>query len=101
MANLPGEIQHLLEEIQAKDNIIQECRAVILARDNSLQKFIKLNGSNVKNQKEEPYGEVILKNFDRAQALQEEKIALGEKAALLVSVALLLRATTVFLHDLV
>jgi inhibitor of growth protein 3 len=84
VANLPAEITHLYEEMQAKDTQIQECRTIIAARDNSLQKFIKLNGGLVQNPKEEPYSKIIQQNFDRAQVLQEEKIQLSEKAATLL-----------------
>lgn len=83
-ANLPAEIAHLLEEIQAKDKILQECRSVISARDGSIQKFIKANGSLVVNPKDETYTKVILQNYDRAQILQEEKLGLSEKAGVLV-----------------
>tara|TARA_R110002003_G_scaffold250_2_gene17729 strand:+ start:11270 stop:11626 length:357 start_codon:yes stop_codon:yes gene_type:complete len=85
VANLPAEITHLYEEMQAKDQQIQELRAAINQRDGSLQKFIKLNGSLVQNPKEEPYSKVIMQHYDRAQILQEEKIGLSEKAAALVS----------------
>lgn len=85
VANLPAEITHLYEEVQAKDAQIQELRAAIQQRDNSLQKFIKLNGSLVVNPKEEPYNRVVIQNYERAQILQEEKIGLVEKAAALVS----------------
>ena len=71
--------------MQAKDAQIQELRAAINQRDNSLQKFIKLNGSLVVNPKEEPYNKVVIQNYERAQILQEEKIGLVEKAAALVS----------------
>ncbi|KAL1967800.1 hypothetical protein VTN77DRAFT_2489 [Rasamsonia byssochlamydoides] len=84
VANLPAEITHLMEEIQAKDKIIQECRATINSRDNSLQKFIKLNGSLTPNPKEEQYSKTILQNLDRCQALQDEKIQLSEKACVLL-----------------
>ncbi|KAL1984842.1 hypothetical protein VTN96DRAFT_8597 [Rasamsonia emersonii] len=84
VANLPAEITHLMEEIQAKDKIIQECRAIINSRDNSLQKFIKLNGSLAPNPKEEQYSKLILQNLDRCQALQDEKIQLSEKACVLL-----------------
>lgn len=84
VANLPAEITHLYEEVQAKDIQIQELRAAISQRDNSLQKFIKLNGSLVQNPKEDPYSKVILSNYEKAQILQEEKIGLVEKAAALV-----------------
>ncbi|ORY06887.1 inhibitor of growth proteins N-terminal histone-binding-domain-containing protein [Clohesyomyces aquaticus] len=84
VANLPAEITHLYEEVQAKDQQINECRSIINARDSSLQKFIKLNGSLVQNPKEEPYSKIIQQNFDKAQMLQEEKIALVEKACSLM-----------------
>ena len=77
-------MHHLMEEIQAKDQMIHECRTIINTHDKSLQKFIKLNGSIVKNPKEEPYSKVILQNFKKAKIMQKEKIALAEKAAKLV-----------------
>jgi hypothetical protein len=81
---LPAEVTHLFEEVQAKDELIQEARRTIASRDNSLQKFIKLNGSLVQNPKEEPYSKLIVDQYERSQILQEEKIALVEKAAALV-----------------
>lgn len=73
-----------MEEIQAKDKIIQECRTTINSRDNSIQKFIKLNGSLAPNPKEEQYSKTILQNLDKCQSLQDEKIHLSEKACVLL-----------------
>ncbi len=84
VANLPAEIAHLLEEIQAKDRVVQECRNIIATRDNSIQKFLKLNGAGQPNPKEEGYCKNVVANFDKAQVVQEEKVGLSEKAALLV-----------------
>lgn len=84
VANLPAEITHLMEEVQAKDKIIQECRTTINSRDSSIQKFIKLNGSLAPNPKEEQYSKTILQNLDRCQTLQDEKILLSEKASVLL-----------------
>ncbi|KAL1953939.1 hypothetical protein VTO42DRAFT_2017 [Malbranchea cinnamomea] len=84
VANLPAEMNHLMEEIQAKDKAIQECRAIIASRDTSLQKFIRLNGSLVLNPKEELYSKTILQNMDRCQVLQDEKVVLSEKACALL-----------------
>ena len=78
-------MHHLMEEIQAKDQVIHECRSIINTHDKTLQKFIKLNGSLVKNPKEEPYSKIILQNYKKAKAIQQDKIALAEKAAKLVS----------------
>jgi len=85
VVNLPAEIAHLLEEIAAKDKQILECKNVITARDNSIQKFVRLNGSLAPNPKEEAYAKTILQNYERAQQLQQEKVALTEKSCLLVS----------------
>ncbi|KAL4779422.1 inhibitor of growth proteins N-terminal histone-binding-domain-containing protein [Aspergillus varians] len=84
VANIPAEINHLMEEIQAKDKIIQDCRATINSRDASIQKFIKLNGSLTPNPKEEQYSKVVLQSLDRSQQLQDEKIFLSEKACILL-----------------
>ena len=84
MANLPAEITHLMEEMLAKEEQIQECRNTINHRDGSMQKFIKLNTSLVKNPKEDSYSKAIQSAYDRASVLQEEKIGFSEKAAQLV-----------------
>ncbi|RJE25851.1 hypothetical protein PHISCL_01827 [Aspergillus sclerotialis] len=84
VANLPAEINHLMEEIQAKDKIMQECRATINSRDASLQKFIKMNGSLAPNPKESAYGETIMDNFEKCHHLQEDKVQLSEKACILL-----------------
>lgn len=84
VANLPAEIAHLLEEIQAKDQHIQELREVINTRDKSIQNFVRAQGGHVKNPKEEGLTKVILANFDRIEILQAEKLGLSEKAMRLV-----------------
>ncbi|KAK8193815.1 inhibitor of growth proteins N-terminal histone-binding-domain-containing protein [Phyllosticta capitalensis] len=84
VANLPAEVTHLYEEMQAKEQQIQACSNIIERHDGSLQKFVKLNSSLVKNPKEEPYSKIIHQNYDKAQLLQEEKCALAEKAASLL-----------------
>ncbi|KAL4901754.1 hypothetical protein BDW74DRAFT_69652 [Aspergillus multicolor] len=84
VANLPLEINHLMEEIQAKDKIIQDCRTIINSRDANIQKFIKLNGSLTPNPKEEQYSKIVLQNLDKSSQLQDEKILLSEKACILL-----------------
>jgi inhibitor of growth protein 3 len=84
--------------VQAKDAQIQELRSAISQRDNSLQKFIKLNGSLVENPKEATYSKTITANYERAQILQEEKIGLVDKAAALVSGAHVLPPASAY-HD--
>ncbi|KAJ5389154.1 Zinc finger PHD-type [Penicillium cataractarum] len=83
-ANLPLEINHLMEEIQAKDKVMQDCRATINSKDGSIQKFIKANGSLAPNPKEEQYNKAVLESYDRAIQLQDEKIQLSDKACVLL-----------------
>ncbi|KAH8151864.1 uncharacterized protein LAJ45_03857 [Morchella importuna] len=59
VANLPAEIAHIYEEIQAKDRVLKEHRDSALARDNSLQKFIKNHGSHTENPRR-PYEKLVL-----------------------------------------
>ncbi|KAL7269984.1 hypothetical protein RUND412_007319 [Rhizina undulata] len=80
IANLPAEIAHIYEEIQAKDKLLKEQRDSALARDNSLQKHIRLHGSHVENPKEAVYVEQIRKSQKRVMEIQEEKVALAQKA---------------------
>ncbi|KAL8866026.1 MAG: hypothetical protein Q9174_006542, partial [Haloplaca sp. 1 TL-2023] len=84
VANLPAEIAHLLEEIQAKDRVVQDCRTTAASRDASIQKFVKANGAQQVNPKEEGYSKIILANYDKAHTFQEEKIALSDRAAILL-----------------
>ena len=86
VSNLPGEIHHLYEEIQAKDRIIQDCRNTIASRDGSIQKWIRMNGAGQPNPKQESYCKIIRENYEKAEKIQAEKIAMAEKAALLVSI---------------
>ncbi|TKX23216.1 hypothetical protein C1H76_4282 [Elsinoe australis] len=80
VANLPAEIAHLLEEIKAKDEHITQCKDAVISRDNALQRHIKQHGSHVKHPKEEAFTKAINDNFDRMEVLQREKVALSEKA---------------------
>lgn len=84
VANLPNEIQHLLEEVQAKDEIISQSRLQVDRIDNSLQKHIKQNGSQVKHPKDDQWAKMVQHHYDKMQALQEDKVALSQKACVLV-----------------
>ena len=83
-ANLPAEICHMMEEIQAKDREMQKYHSAITAKDGSLQKYLKLNGSLNAHPKEREYSETILKNYDLCQELQNHKISLSDKACMLL-----------------
>jgi inhibitor of growth protein 3 len=80
----------LLEEIQAKDRVVEDCRNFINSRDNSIQKFLKANGASQPNPKEEAYVKNIIASYEKAQNVQEEKIALAERSAHLVCFVLIL-----------
>ncbi|CZT03373.1 hypothetical protein WAI453_012376 [Rhynchosporium graminicola] len=78
--NLPNEIQHFQEEIEHKDRQFAECQAVITKHDNQIQKWIRQNGSHTPNPKEEQLSKIIQANFDRAELLAAEKVALSQKS---------------------
>ena len=79
VANLPAEIAFMQEEIAEKDRQMQECISIITKNDAAIQKWIKINGSHAPNPREEAHSRVILENYDKAQILQEEKVALAQK----------------------
>lgn len=79
VANLPAEIAFMQEEIREKDKQMEKCRIVINRADSRIQAFIRENGSHTSNPNEEKYHRAIIENFDKAELLQAEKIALAEK----------------------
>jgi inhibitor of growth protein 3 len=83
-ANLPAEICHMMEEIQAKDREMQKYQSAINTKDSNLQKHLKLNGSHNSHPKEKEYSETILKNYDLCQEIQNQKIGLSDKACVLL-----------------
>jgi inhibitor of growth protein 3 len=84
VANLPAEIAHLLEEIRAKDELIAECRQVINSRDNQIQKHVKQVGGHVKHPKEDQFMKTAIASYDKAIALQDDKVTLSQKSCSLV-----------------
>lgn len=78
--NLPAEIAHLLEEITAKDSEIVHCREAITDKDNIIQKHVRANPTLLKHPKEDAFTKIILSNYDRMQALQNDKVGLSSKA---------------------
>jgi len=82
-ANLPNEIAFMQEEIEHKDRQMQECLNIMSKNDGNIQKWIRINGSGVPNPKEDNLRKAYIEALDRAQILQEEKIALTTKSTLL------------------
>ena len=84
VANLPAEIAFMQEEIAEKDKLMQGCLSTINKCDSSIQKWIRVNGSQAANPKEEQLSRIIKENYDQAQILQAEKIALTTKTQLVI-----------------
>ena len=70
-ANLPAELRYMRDEIDDRTRQQQICQDGINMRDASLQKFIKLNGSNVPNPRAEKQITETRGLYDKAQLLQE------------------------------
>lgn len=84
VANLPAEINHMMEEIQAKDKEMQKHLATISSKDANIQKHVKTNGSLVPHPKEKEYVDAVVKNFDLCRELQDQKVGLSDKACALL-----------------
>ncbi|KAI5367144.1 Putative inhibitor of growth histone-binding protein [Septoria linicola] len=84
IANIPAEVTHLLEEIQAKDLQIAAFKDEIHKRDAQLQKWVRVNGGHVLNPKEEAFSKTINDCYDKCEILQAEKCGLSEKAQIVL-----------------
>lgn len=84
MANTPAEINHLLEEIQAKDLQIAAFKDEINKRDNQLQKWVRVNGGHVQNPKEDAFSRTISDCYDKCEILQAEKCGLSDKMTIVL-----------------
>lgn len=84
VANLPAEISHIYEEITHKDSLLRTSLETARSRDASLQKHIRLHTSLEPHPKEAVYTEQVRRNLARVRELQDEKIALAQKALELV-----------------
>jgi inhibitor of growth protein 3 len=78
-ANLPNEVLFMQEEMLEKDKQLAECIKIITRNDDSIQKWIKINGSHLANPKEDHCRKLILDNYDKAAIIQTEKMALAQK----------------------
>ena len=79
VANLPAEIAFMQEEIAEKDKHLQDYLLIISKHDQAIQRVIKDKGSHFQNPKEESHRKVINEAYEKAQILQDEKIALALK----------------------
>ncbi len=83
-ANLPAEINHMMEEIQAKDKDLQKYLSTVNQKDSNIQKHLKVNGVLAPHPKESEYADLVKKNIDLSMGLQEQKIILSDKACMLL-----------------
>jgi inhibitor of growth protein 3 len=77
--NLPEELRFLQDEIADKDRQYDKLVREIEDRDGRIQKWIKAHGSHHPNPKEDEYRATIRKNFELAEQLSNEKLALTQK----------------------
>ncbi|EME83715.1 uncharacterized protein MYCFIDRAFT_46236 [Pseudocercospora fijiensis CIRAD86] len=84
VANVPAEITHLMEELQAKDLQITAFKDEIAKRDSQIQKWVRINGGHVPNPKEEAFSKTISECYDKMEILQAEKCGLAEKAQIIL-----------------
>ncbi|EKD11889.1 PHD-finger domain-containing protein [Drepanopeziza brunnea f. sp. 'multigermtubi' MB_m1] len=82
--NWHNELAHIQEEIAHKDAQAMECTATIAKNDALIQKWIRSHGSHVPNPKEEQLQSIIRENFDKAELLTNEKVALAIKSKTLM-----------------
>ncbi|PSR81686.1 PHD-finger domain-containing protein [Coniella lustricola] len=79
VSNLPEEIKFIQDEITEKDRQVAECLKLIEERDARIQRWIKANGSHTQNPREESFRQVIRDNYNKAEQLSDEKLALTQR----------------------
>ena len=78
-ANLKEEVAFMQEEIKAKDMEMDMCLKQIEKYDGQIQKWIKINGSHVGNPKEQNLRKSVLAYYEKAEKLQNDKLALADQ----------------------
>lgn len=84
-ANLPAEINYMMEEIQAIDKEQQKSLSSITSKEATLQKQVKNHGSLVMHPKEQEFAAYNRKHYDICLELQDKKVAHSEKALSILS----------------
>ena len=83
--NLPSEVAHLLTEISAKEDRLQDHRSRIQSRDASIQKHHKAATLLADNPKEPTQVAKCRADFAKAAQLADEKAALAERGVTLLA----------------
>lgn len=83
--NLPSELQHIYEELSAKERIFLRYKREKDAREAQIFRHIRQHGGHTANPFEEKYNKQIEEIFDKMEQIQEEKCILADKAKELVA----------------
>lgn len=85
--NLPSELQHIYEELGAKERLFLKFKREKDARETQIFRHIRQQGGHTANPFEEKYNKQIEEIFGKMEHVQEEKCILADKAKELVSPA--------------
>ncbi|KAI0890520.1 uncharacterized protein GGS22DRAFT_151105 [Annulohypoxylon maeteangense] len=83
-SNLPEELRFYQDEIAYKDRLFNDHIKIIEDCDAKIQRWIRTNGSHAPFPREQALRETIRNNYEKADKLAEEKIALAHKAKVLI-----------------
>ena len=83
-ANLPAEINYMMEEIQAIDQQIHKYLQSVNSKESALQKQVKNHSSLVAHPKEHEYVEFGKKHYDLCLDLQRKKMVHSDKASVML-----------------
>jgi inhibitor of growth protein 3 len=82
--NLPSELQHVYEELTAKERNYLKYKREKDAREALIFRHIRQHGGHVPNPFEDKYNKQIEEIFEKIEQIQEEKCILADKAKELV-----------------
>lgn len=85
VSNLPAELLHILTELGTRDATMYEAKKKLNAKDATIHKFIRQNGSMTKFPKEAQLYPKIIEEFEQLEQLQNEKVVLANTALFLTA----------------
>ena len=85
--NLPSELQHIYEELGAKERTFLKYKREKDAREAQIFRHIRQHGGHTANPFEDKYNKQIEEIFDKMEQIQDEKCILADKAKELVPTA--------------
>ncbi|KAF3907652.1 hypothetical protein AA313_de0206019 [Arthrobotrys entomopaga] len=84
VSNLPAEVAHLYEELANKDKRVHALRQSIQQKDQTIQRFIRQNGSQAPHPKEQTWSKQISEAYKEINVIQDEKCKLAKRATELI-----------------